>query len=79
MTLLENRDTDFRRSDVNVIIDNLSSMTIADFKKQAKQKHKEITESEISKLQNSKNDDSEDISDQLMFMKLFDLSDNKDT
>lgn len=54
-------------------------MTIADFKKQAKQKHKEITESEISKLQNSKNDDSEDISDQLMFMKLFDLSDNKDT
>lgn len=80
MTLLENRDTDFRRSDVNVVVDNLSSMTIADFKKQAKQKHKEITKSEISKLQNSKNDDSEDVSelDQLMFTELFDESDNKD-
>ena len=57
-------------------------MTITDFKKQAKQKHKEITKCEISKLQDSKkDDDSEDVLglDQLMFTELFDESYNKDS
>lgn len=46
LTLLENRETDFRRSDVSVVVDNLNSMTLEDFKKQAKQKHKKTNESE---------------------------------
>lgn len=81
LTLLEDRDTDFRRFDVNVVVDNLNSMTIADFKKQAKQKHKEINENKVTKQQDNKNDDNnEDILglDQLMSAHLSDESDNKD-
>ena len=81
LTLLEDRDTDFRRFDVNVVVDNLNSMTIADFKKQAKQKHKEINENKVTKQQDNKNDDNnEDILglDQLMSAHLSDETDNKD-
>ncbi|KZC07486.1 hypothetical protein WN55_08257, partial [Dufourea novaeangliae] len=45
---LENRDTDFRKSDVSVVIDNLNSMSISDFKKIAKQKRKETNEKIIN-------------------------------
>ncbi|XP_033356015.1 putative tRNA (cytidine(32)/guanosine(34)-2'-O)-methyltransferase [Bombus vosnesenskii] len=81
LSLLEDRDTDFRRFDVNVVVDNLNSMTIADFKKQAKQKNKETNENKVTKLQDSKNDDNnEDILglDQLMSAQLSNESDNKD-
>ncbi|XP_076237110.1 tRNA methyltransferase 7-32 isoform X2 [Calliopsis andreniformis] len=40
LSLLGNRDTDFRKANVSVVIDNLSSMSISDFKKQAKEKRK---------------------------------------
>lgn len=78
---MEDRDTDFRRFDVNVVVDNLSSLTIEDFKKQAKQKHKEINETKRIELQDNKKDDSEeDILglDKLMPTELFDESENKD-
>lgn len=81
LSLMEDRDTDFRRYDVNVVVDNLSSMTIEDFKKQAKQKHKEINETKRTELQDNKKDDSEeDILglDKLMSTELFDESKNKD-
>ncbi|OAD61727.1 hypothetical protein WN48_10210, partial [Eufriesea mexicana] len=76
---LEDRDTDFRRSDVNVVVDNLNFMTISDIKKQAKQRHIQKTESKASKSQDSKKDDSsEDMSglDQLMSFDLFHESNN---
>ncbi|XP_033338234.1 tRNA methyltransferase 7-32 [Megalopta genalis] len=44
LSLLENRDTDFRKADVSVVIDNINSMTISDFKEQAKRKRKETNE-----------------------------------
>lgn len=81
LSLMEDRDTDFRRFDVNVVVDNLSSLTIEDFKKQAKQKHKEINETKRIELQDNKKDDSEeDILglDNLMPTELFNESENKD-
>lgn len=80
LSLMEDRDTDFRRFDVNVVVDNLSSMTIEDFKKQAKQKHKEINETKRIELQDKKDDSEEDILglDKLMSTELFDESKNKD-
>lgn len=81
LDLLEDRDTDFRRSDVNVVVDNLNFMTISDIKKQAKQKHNQKSESKATKSQDSKRDDSsEDVLglDQLMPFDLFDESTNKD-
>ncbi|XP_017890866.1 putative tRNA (cytidine(32)/guanosine(34)-2'-O)-methyltransferase [Ceratina calcarata] len=61
LALLENRDTDFRRSDVSVVVDNMNSMTISDFKKQAKQKRKGMNECE-TKPKDSKEADCEDAS-----------------
>lgn len=77
---MEDRDTDFRRFDVNVVVDNLSSMTIEDFKKQVKQKHKEINETKRIELQDKKDDSEEDILglDELMSTELFDETKNKD-
>lgn len=77
---MEDRDTDFRRFDVNVVVDNLSSMNIEDFKKQAKQKHKEINETKRIELQDKKDDSEEDMLglDELMSTELFDETKNKD-
>lgn len=54
LSLLENGSTDFRNTDFSVVIDNLKSMSLADFKEQANEKRKEgkkwrITEMDCKK------------------------------
>ena len=44
LSLLENGSTDFRNADFSVVIDNLKSMSLADFKNQANEKRKEAKE-----------------------------------
>lgn len=81
ISLLQNRDTDFRRSDVNVVVENINSMTISDFKKQAKQKRKEANESKVAETQDYKgSDDNEDVLElgKLMSDALSDKSEYKD-
>lgn len=63
LSLLADRDTDFRRPDVSVVVDNLNSMTISDFKKQAKQKSKTKNEHKTCETRDSKDNKlSEDLS-----------------
>lgn len=50
LSLLGNRETDVRKSDVSVVIDNLSSMSLFDFKKQAKEKRQETDKGEVPKM-----------------------------
>ncbi|KOC64897.1 hypothetical protein WH47_04485, partial [Habropoda laboriosa] len=79
---LADRDTDFRRPDVSVVVDNLNSMTISDFKKQAKQKCKKANEHKKTEVQDSKNnkdnDTDKDVSELNALMCLTSVnSDNK--
>ncbi|XP_076176509.1 tRNA methyltransferase 7-32 isoform X2 [Ptiloglossa arizonensis] len=55
LSLLENRDTDFRKSDVSVVIDNLNSMSILDFKKKAKQIRKDTSERKLMEIDTKRN------------------------
>ncbi|XP_076759905.1 tRNA methyltransferase 7-32 isoform X2 [Xylocopa sonorina] len=80
LSLLENRDTDFRRPDVSVVVDNLNSMTISDFKKQAKQAQNTINEKKNEPQASKGNDSNEDVLelDKLMSTELSDKSTNED-
>ncbi|XP_076619846.1 tRNA methyltransferase 7-32 [Colletes latitarsis] len=62
LSLLGNRDTDFRKSDVSVVIDNLNSMSISDFKKQAKGKRKGTDDGKLMNT-NDKESNGEDLSE----------------
>lgn len=75
-----NRDTDIRKPDVSVAIDNLNSMTISDFKKQARQKRKEANESRVTEVDSKEDDNSQDVLgiNELMSAALLDESDDKD-
>ncbi|XP_053993913.1 putative tRNA (cytidine(32)/guanosine(34)-2'-O)-methyltransferase [Hylaeus volcanicus] len=55
LSLLGNRDTDYRKANVSVVIDNLKSMSILDFKNQAKQKRNDINEKKIVAIDTKQN------------------------
>nr|XP_034170949.1 putative tRNA (cytidine(32)/guanosine(34)-2'-O)-methyltransferase [Osmia lignaria] len=80
LSLMGNRDTDIRKLDVSVVIDNLNSMTISEFKKQARQKRKEANESGVTQVDSKEDDNSQDVLgiNELMSAALLDESNDKD-